>query len=446
MPSWKRPAKVFAASFLLLFTLNWQEGGTNPNSRFAAMRAMAVDGRFEIDAYKDWTIDWAKPKNGHYYSNKAPGAALIAVPVAAVLEKIAPLNDLTTGPSRWYKFLLSWIFQIVPFLVIGVFLLEKAAEEGASRTAEMFAALALFFGNTASYFMPTYFGHGLAAIFALLLYWALRTRNYSLAGLFFGWGLLTDYGFALLALPSVIIFFLQNRRTPRGRIMRKMLSVMLGGLFPGFLWVLYHTHCFGSPFSISQNYQNPVFLKEGGQSGSLSSVIEVFPSPTVVLQLLFGSKRGILFTQPWMLLVIPIGIFSRSVRIPMELRWLGILGFFELLWMNASFSGWHGGGSAGPRYMCLVFPLIALMAIYVYDAQKPWVRRTLWVMVLCSTVLGGLIYSGEIMASEVIPLWTFYLKPLSIKFPSASWAAFLGFLGILLIAKRMIPRDGPSIS
>src|SRR5262249_62430349 len=68
--------------YLALFvTFAWfyQAGGWNQNSRFDLVRAIVDEGTLRIDDYHRNTGDKAR-WNGHYYSDKAPGLALAAVP------------------------------------------------------------------------------------------------------------------------------------------------------------------------------------------------------------------------------------------------------------------------------------------------------------------------------------------------------------------------------
>src|SRR4030095_1701401 len=68
----------------------------NQNSRLDMVVAVVEDGTFQIDKYVHNTVDYAKVGE-HYYSDKAPGAALIGIPVYASLKLVldSPLmNDL----------------------------------------------------------------------------------------------------------------------------------------------------------------------------------------------------------------------------------------------------------------------------------------------------------------------------------------------------------------
>ena len=66
--------------FLLVNLVCDMPGGPNVGSRYAAICSMGVDQTFHIDRYRDMTADWVRTPDGHYYSNKAPGPALLALP------------------------------------------------------------------------------------------------------------------------------------------------------------------------------------------------------------------------------------------------------------------------------------------------------------------------------------------------------------------------------
>ena len=72
--------------FVALSLAVTQYGGENAKSRDAALRALTEAHTFSIDNYKEWTLDWAHAPNGHYYSNKAPGAVLLGLPMFAATD------------------------------------------------------------------------------------------------------------------------------------------------------------------------------------------------------------------------------------------------------------------------------------------------------------------------------------------------------------------------
>src|SRR6185503_3693665 len=78
-----RTAVVLGIALLLSYAYFYEAGGWNQNSRFALVRAVLERHTLQIDAYQLHTGDRALWR-GHYYSDKAPGASLVALlPVQA---------------------------------------------------------------------------------------------------------------------------------------------------------------------------------------------------------------------------------------------------------------------------------------------------------------------------------------------------------------------------
>src|SRR4029079_13811649 len=77
---------------LLLFCYGFfqQEPAWNEYSRYDLVQALVEQGTTRIDTYHDNTGDAAFYK-GHWYSDKAPGSALVGVPVYLVLVASARL-------------------------------------------------------------------------------------------------------------------------------------------------------------------------------------------------------------------------------------------------------------------------------------------------------------------------------------------------------------------
>src|SRR5262245_22887495 len=85
---------ILLVSYAYIFP-RWAD--PNQNSRLDMVVAIVEDGSFQIDPYVHNTVDYAKVGE-HYYSDKAPGAAFLAVPVYAGLKLILdlPLVDSLT--------------------------------------------------------------------------------------------------------------------------------------------------------------------------------------------------------------------------------------------------------------------------------------------------------------------------------------------------------------
>src|SRR3989338_796805 len=70
---------LFFGILCLLYSRVPDAGGVNYFSRFDLTKAVVLDQSYRIDPYVGNTIDWSK-RDGHYYTNKAPGASLLGVP------------------------------------------------------------------------------------------------------------------------------------------------------------------------------------------------------------------------------------------------------------------------------------------------------------------------------------------------------------------------------
>jgi hypothetical protein len=405
----ENPVLHWCVLFLVLaVTVDNRVNNANPYARYATLQAIAEDHTLAIDAYRDTTCDWARPPDGHYFSNKAPGPTLMAVPFhlpvdAMVVAHAKDRKERDVRRKEARDAVLSYLaiaLQALPFALVVLLAADALAKRGASRGAIELAALAMLFGNTASLLMNMFFGHGMAALFTLAMALALLERRLFLAGLLFGLNVLTDYGSAMFFPVLVLMLALSGPPGFKTRL-RQLARFGLGGLGPLIVFGAYHAYCFGGPFTLPNKYQNPVFVEHGRRA--LWGVIDLFPSWPIAKALLFGMGRGLWITQPWVLVVLAVClalVWARrlwadrlpAVRVVLPL----MLGAFGLLFfMNASFGGWHGGVCPGPRYLSAVFPLCGFALGLTYDRLPKGLRILLWLTVLPSVVLFILIWAGD---------------------------------------------------
>jgi hypothetical protein len=405
---------------VLAATVGMHDNNVNPYSRYAMLSAIAEEHSFAIDAYRKDTCDWSHPPGGRYYSNKAPGAALLALtfylPVDALVvarAKDRPARDARRLEAR--NAVLDFLavgMQAVPFALLVMVAAAMLAARGVSRPALELAALAMLFGNTASLLMNMFYGHGLAAVLTLGMVLLLQRQRLFWAGLVLGLNVLVDYGSALF-LPIVLVLGLSSGGAADGRTrLRRLVRLGLGGLGPLLLFVGYHKLCFGGAFTLPNKYQNPVFVEAGQRA--LWGVIDFLPNPRTAYALLFGSGRGLLVTQPWVLLLTLLlpWFLWRKRHLPQPRRalvrtWLSLTfgGLLLLFLMNASFGGWHGGVCPGPRYLSAGLPLVGLALGLMYDGLPRPVRAALWLAVLPSLAIFAVIWAGDVAVWPPQHIW-----------------------------------------
>lgn len=428
-----------ALAFLLVSLSRIDDGGTNARARFATLRAMSDDHTFRIDRYVDWTEDWAQTPDGHYYANKAPGPTLIAFPVfwaidRALYETQSRYPDeqgRRQAPRGVHKVAVSTLFQVLPFLALSLLALAAAMPAEAGGAAWFTAAVAILFGNTSAALMSSYMGNPFAAMAMMGLAYAYLRGNVAGVAFAFGWALLADYPVAALLLPLAILLWPELRAQGAARVGR---SVALGALPPAALWCWYHTACFGSPFAMPFQFHVAALAGTVNGSAGLWGKTSLIPNPEWLYELIAGPSRGLLYTQPWLLLcaVLPFAWRIPETRVRRLFRF-AVFSLALLLCENAGFPGWHGGGSPGPRYLGAVLPLFGLFIPHLFLRGPAWVRAALGGTVLVSLALRALIYATWILP-PVEPLWPYYVR--AIQSPKeyvllAAFAAIFGACGAL---------------
>jgi hypothetical protein len=388
--------------------------GANPLSRFALLRAMAVDHSFHIDRYLSWTVDWARTPDGHHYSNKAPGPSFLALPFEALDHRDE------RPPAPWLRNLISILLQAVPFSLLTLVIGAELQKRGRSLEAQNFAAVAILLGNTAAVFMGVFFGHALSACLLLSAILCCIQERWFWTGMALGWLILSDYGAGVLLVPAGISMAMGARGIGKA---------LLGAALPAALWIVYHTICFGSPWTLPMAFQNPAVAIEG--------TFSIAPPADVAGELLWGRKRGLLFTQPWLPLLWLICVaraYRNEDEVPRPLLVFSLLGLPLLFWVNAGFSGWHGGESAGPRYMSVVFPLYGWLAGHYYDRiNKGW-RILLLGGLGIAVLLRWLIQTKDVLPPMRSGLWNYYYANLQASsYSERPWISFAIF-GVLLLS------------
>jgi len=184
-----------------------------------------------------------------------------------------------------------------------------------------------------------------------------------LAGLCAGIGAITNYVAAVAGIFLGLYALLATlpRDSTRRFNWRAAIFYSLGVLPPFLLICWYGKACFGSPFTLNTDFQNPLFKVEGGALGMFA-----MPNPYVAGLLAVSPYRGIFFLAPVTLMSIyGLIVWLKEKTLAAEARLcLAIFGFFFLV--NASFNGYHGGFSAGPRYLVPGLPFLALPLVVAF--------------------------------------------------------------------------------
>jgi hypothetical protein len=363
-----------AALFALVFVgyaYFYQAGGWNQNSRFDLTRAIVERGTLVIDRYEKNTGDESK-RDGHYYTDKAPGVSVLGVPAWAVVYagSARPPRPEQLAVGAW----LATVTAIgLPSALAVIALMLLARRLGLSRERAVAVAAAWGLATLAFPYSTVFYGHQLiaaAAITAFLLVHGrtdASARRLAAAGFVLGAAIAVEYTAALFAVP-IAIYALVARVAPWPRI---VLAMAAGAAVPGALLAAYHTAAFGGPLTLPYEFSTQKHRHLGWFMGLGRPVGHVLAEITVT------PYRGLFYSAPWLALAVPgaVAWWRRGRRAEVAVAGSIVLLF---VWLNASLVDWQGGWAMGPRYLIPAIPFLALLAAGVIVPPRPgsWLART----------------------------------------------------------------------
>jgi hypothetical protein len=379
----------------------------NPVSRFDLTRSVVEHGSFAIDAYVDNTGDRAH-RGEHWYSDKAPLAALLAVPAYQayhwmessrgkapsyqVVGKLGEAPQRVTVNRSFQRalYVCSLSTAALAGVAAGLALFELLRRRLSTPTA-LAGSAATVLATPLFPYATSFYGHAMAAGFvtvavALLDTWdpqaidsqGLPPRGRALlAGACLGTSLGCEY---LSTVPAAVVslvfalgFVLSAR--DRGRAVQRcvselLLPLALGALGPVLIIAGYHWTCFGAPWRTGYSFIVDPRFAAGHASGLLGIRL---PTAAGLWGVSFGRMRGLFYIAP-LALALLVGLVARA-RSRDRAALAGTCAFLALLLVNSSYYMWWGGAAAGPRHLV---PALGLLALGV-----PWLWQRAWLRYAC---------------------------------------------------------------
>ncbi len=344
---------VGLASAVMIQSFSW-----NQTSHYDLVRALNND-RTTIDPYQANTGDKVFYK-GHYYSARAPGMALFALPFYDALNlvgaeswtdaHVAPPNH----PGDEMIYLIGLWGNVLPGLLL-VLLVWRVAERYEPGYG-VAAAVTLGLGTMVLPFSQLLFSHMFTTFLCFAAFWLmLRERDgppsmllLALAGLAMGYAFSSEYPTFFAAI--VLGLFLLSRRdslTPLG-VLRRGGAYVAGGLVGIIPLLLYNHYAFRSWTHLAYS---DVPRQQKGFFGIGA------PSLKVLATLLFDS-RGLLTLSPILIMgaIGTVMLYKRGRRA--EALTIGGICLCYLLY-NSGYYLPFGGGFMGPRFLDTLLPFIA---------------------------------------------------------------------------------------
>ncbi len=388
----RRLSLILFFTALLFCAWFFHVGHVNQIARYDAVSAFFENTgddahTFRIDRYlysegrQMNTSDWSE-YGGHYYSNKSPGTTWFGV---ALLAPIYPLerhfcpdgDGISPRAEIFNAWYLNFMMGVLPTAFSVLALIGILLKLGASEVRAYPGALLIVLGTAVFPFATTLMAHSTVAACLVFSLWSyLRGGRFSLfaSGAWFGAAVLFDYSAGIL-LPLALVFIACREKA-------RIWQFIAGGIPFAVLYCVYNAMCFGGPFSFAAQYINPVYRTEGDAAGGLLAL----PNAWLILELLFGARRGVLIASPFLFFAVP-GFLSlwKQGGLRRGVALLTALSFAALLLMNASFNGWHSGASFTARYIVPVIPFVGILAVLA--PLKPGWRRGLFGLLAAVSLL-----------------------------------------------------------
>jgi len=434
VPAWNRERVTSVALFLVLmicyayFFPRWAD--PNQNSRLDMVVAVVDQGTLQIDAYVHNTVDFAKV-GAHYYSDKAPGVALLGIPLYAGLRLVLDqpvIGQITVkfGHSQAFQstlrsdgtgvledkvrfaiaqVVLTLIVVSLPAAGLGVIMFRFLAQFTPSIWPRLAVVLAYGLLTPVFPYAAAFYGHQLSAVLLFAVYALLfgpapswSTGKLLLAGLLLGASVVIEY-------PSVLIVgilgaYALDRLYRAGRWPQIGWLLLAGGIVAAG-WMIYNTAVFGGPLALG--YSNSELWQTQHDTGFMSLTL---PHLDALWGITFGVFRGLFFLSPVLLLSVPGFVLWWRSREHRPAFWVSLLSVLAFLWFNASSSMWWGGYAVGPRYLLPALPFLALPMIFVFRAWRGrlWLQLALGALAIWSLVATwGLTLADQAFPPDTIP-------------------------------------------
>jgi hypothetical protein len=355
--------------FLLLPYAYFNDGsGWNQRSRLAELHSVVLKRTLSIDHYHEVTGDKALI-DGHYYSEKAPATALLALPVFAATVMVQqalhidPDREAGWDFSQW----LSTVGSVGTIAALGGVAFFSLVRRSMSAHHALLGTLAVFLGSLTWPYATALFAHAATIGLLSIAMWCVLDVG---GGHQAGWGkpsglpseprdVLGGFCAGLAVACEYPAVFgcaglaLIVARAGRGRALRFCRATL-----PAVALILLKNYLVtGSPWTVSYG-SKPEFPGETAANNFGYG----FPTLNSLSGLLFSEYRGLFYWSPVLLMAVP-GLVAIGRKSAVLAATIVVVFLLQLIQMS-SFYNWFGGNAIGARYLSPAVPFLGLAAAH----------------------------------------------------------------------------------
>jgi hypothetical protein len=381
-----------AAVFLATCLLSQPSTGWNVNSRFDLVFAVVDHHTLSIDAYHDTPPYETGDKavyNGHYYSDKTIGLALLGVPAYAFIRAASSVVGHRPGVSitEWMitRMTVAPAAALVVMLLAWLLMMLGALPRRAIVVAAGVFSGSMLFGYS-TVFLP--YVPGIAACFAalvLVLGPPLTLRRAAAAGGLLGMALILDLTFVIVVAIIGVLMVLRLRPLGWRGAGTRIAATVAAAAIPLGVFAAYCLRIFGS-LSIPYKYEYSDYFRTEMAKGVMGATA---PKVNVMWFLAIHPYRGIFFWSPWVLVALAgcVWIARRDIACrPFAVA--AAVAFVGYFLFNSGYYLWWGGTAMGPRLMLPMFAVVPLVLSVACRAESPrWMWPTLAATLLVSVAM-----------------------------------------------------------
>jgi len=406
MPFYYKYAIIIFCLLAFVFAYFYQNGEWNGNSRFDLIFAMVQERRLTIDTFQNQPgMDTGDKAyfNGHYYSDKAVGPAVVGAILYLPIHWMNQVFNL--GSPAASETILTYLVIGIPSAFAGSLIYILCWYLSRSRFRAYLVTLAITLGTLYFPYGITFFSHQftsslLFSAFFLIFFLKEKPEKWKtwysfLVGSLLGWAMISDFQATIIVIALVSYYFCILWRNRTFRHFLSIIWPIIGGSIPLMLQLGYNKLCFGNFFAMGYiNDSDPSFHSAFSQ-GFMGIQ---WPNLQAIYYMTLHPTMGIFWQSPVLILSI-VGAFliflKHRYRAEAILAIAIICSYIIIL---SGFYSWWGGFAVGPRYIIPILPFFCIFLAFIP-------KRLTWPLIVLSLISFGQMLVAAASTVQVPDGW-----------------------------------------